>query len=113
MKNGGMPPILSVTASAPVSTTSTPGAAFAAADVHALDRRMGMRRKHRYAITLPRERKVADILAGAGGEALIFDAADGLSDAEFRHDPFSHRRTRRSRAPSGPQWLKHKRRRRP
>ena len=30
MKKGGMPPILSVAASAPVSTQSTPGAALAA-----------------------------------------------------------------------------------
>ena len=88
MKNGGMPPILSVKASAPVSTQRTPGAAFAAVDVDALDRRMRVRRKHRYAITLPGKREVADILAGAGCEALILDPADGLSDAELRHVSF-------------------------
>ena len=85
MKNGGMPPTLSVTASAPVSTHSTPGAAFARVDIDALDHRMRVRRQHRDAVALPRQRDIGDELTGAGGEALILDAADGLSDAEFAH----------------------------
>ena len=61
---------------------------FRGSHVDAFDHRMRVRREHRHAIALARQHKIADILAPAGGEALIFDPADSLSDAEFRHrDP--------------------------
>ena len=44
MKSGGMPPICRRSASAPVSTQRTPGAAFAAAASIAVDRGVGVRR---------------------------------------------------------------------
>ena len=86
MKNGGMPPILSAAASAPVSTQTTPGAAFAALTSTRLITRMRVRRQHRNAVALPRQARCRrHNWPDAGGEALILDAADRLSDAEFAH----------------------------
>jgi hypothetical protein len=72
--------------------------------VDALDHRMRMRRQHRHALALPRQRKVGDELAGPGGEALVLDAADGLADAEFARRWFAlsvkHRKPRRPSAPN-------------
>jgi len=46
---------------------------------------MRMLREDCDAMALVRKREIAYILAGTGGEALIFDPADGLSDSELRH----------------------------
>ena len=82
MKNGGMPPILSVTASAPMSTQTTPGAALAAlASMLLITACACGESTARHSIAAGAQ--VADILAGAGGETLILDAANGLSDAEL------------------------------
>ena len=85
MKNGGMPLTLSVTASDTGKHADNARRCFGRSHIDALDQRVRVRRKHRHAIALARQHEIADILAGAGGEALILDPADGLSDAELCH----------------------------
>ena len=46
---------------------------------------MRVRREHRNAVALPRQGQVGDELSRPGGEALILDAANRLSDTEFTH----------------------------
>ena len=113
MKNGGMPPTLSGDSIGAGEHDEDARRRFRRSDIDVLDHRVRVRRQHRHAKALPGQRKIGDILAGAGGKALIFDAADGLSDAEFRHDPFSHRRTDAFPSAAGTAWFKHRSRRRP
>jgi hypothetical protein len=44
-----------------------------------------VRREHRNAVALPRQRQISDELSRPGGEALILDTANRLSDPELAH----------------------------
>ena len=58
---------------------------FGCSGIDPLDDRMRVRREHRNAVALPRQRQISDELSRPGGEALILDTANRLSDPELAH----------------------------
>ena len=71
--------------SAPVSTSSTPGAALAFDDVDLLDARMRMRGQQHHAVAHAGQRDVVDIAPRPGEEPLVLDAPHRLPDSELGH----------------------------
>ena len=68
--------------SAPVTTATTPGIAFAASGIEHDDPRVRVRRAREREVALTGQREIVGELVAAGQEALVFDAANGLAAAE-------------------------------
>ena len=79
-------PILSVAASAPVSTATTPFDFHRGGGIDPVDRRMGVRRTNEIGVGLAWAVDVVDVVALAGDEADVFLAFDGGADACRAHD---------------------------
>ena len=71
--------------SAPVSTASTPGAAFARRDIDRADARMRMRRAQHMAERHARQHHVVDIAAAAAQQPRILEPRHRLTQREFAH----------------------------
>ena len=78
-------PMPSAASSAPVSTPTTPGIAFAAAVSMLADLRVRVRRADEGRVVHARHAHVVGVAAAAGDEALVFLAGDACADSFDAH----------------------------